>query len=169
MHTKSIFVRRGIPKIVVSDNGPQFSSKQYQVFAKHWEFQHITSSPKHPQTNGKAERTVQTVKQLLKKAMQNDEDPYLALLNFRACPASDESPAPASKLMNRKLRTRLPAIAEENTALSNATTNANMQKVYYSVHMTEAQNLYKNCRKVQPYESEISKTGTQKAKLCVNY
>ena len=33
--------------------------------------------------------------------------------------------------MNRKLRTRLLAIAQENTALSNATTNANMQKVYY--------------------------------------
>ena len=54
-HAKSIFTRHGIPRVVISDNGPQYSSKEFQEFAKKWEFQHITSSPYHPEANGKAE------------------------------------------------------------------------------------------------------------------
>ena len=66
-HMKSIFARQGIPKIVVSDNGPQFSSYGFATFAKQWDFKHVTSSPTYPQSNGMAERTVQTVKNLIKK------------------------------------------------------------------------------------------------------
>ncbi|CAB4031587.1 Retrotransposable element Tf2 type 1, partial [Paramuricea clavata] len=46
--TKSIFARFGIPKTVVSDNGPQYSSHQYKTFAREWGFQHDTSSPRYP-------------------------------------------------------------------------------------------------------------------------
>lgn len=61
---KSIFARQGIPDEVVSDNGPQFSSAEFGVFAENWEFVHTTSSPGFPQSNGQSERTVQTVKNL---------------------------------------------------------------------------------------------------------
>ena len=51
-HLKSIFARHGIPKIVVSDNGPQFSCTLFARFAETYEFRHQTSSPHHPQGNG---------------------------------------------------------------------------------------------------------------------
>ena len=127
-HTKSIFARHGIPNVVISDNGPQFASKEYQEFAKKWEFQHITSSPYHPEANGKAERTVQTIKTLLKKALKDEEDPYLALMNFRACPSPDGTPSPATMLMNRMLRTRLPRMNQEKSHLDKAILE---QKQYY--------------------------------------
>ena len=60
-YSKSIFSRHGIPAEVVSDYGPQYSSKEYQDFAESWEFKHTTASPDNPQVNGLAERTVQTV------------------------------------------------------------------------------------------------------------
>ena len=42
---KATFARYGIPDILIFDNGPQFASAEFAVFAKSWMFQHITSSP----------------------------------------------------------------------------------------------------------------------------
>ena len=67
LQTKKIFARYGIPEVVVSDNGPQYSSEAYAAFARQFQFEHVTSSPRYPQSNGEAERAVQTVKNLLKK------------------------------------------------------------------------------------------------------
>ena len=58
---KFIFSRFGIPEMVVSDNGLQFTSRLLSDFANTYSFQHITSSPLFPQSNGQIKRTVQTV------------------------------------------------------------------------------------------------------------
>ena len=104
LHTKSIFARHGIPEEVVSNNGPQYSSEAYGDFAKQYQFQHVTSSPHFPQSNGEAERAVQTIKNLIKK----DSDPYLAILSYRSTPLKCGF-SPSELLMSRKLRTSLPA------------------------------------------------------------
>ena len=51
-------------------------------------------------------RGVQTVKNLLKKT----DDPYLALLAYRATPLPVNGYSPAELLMNRKLRTTVPIL-----------------------------------------------------------
>ena len=102
-HTKSIFARHGIPEVVISDNGPQYSSEAYSDFAKEYQFHHVTSSPLYPQGNGEAERAVRTIKNLIKKG----GDPYLALLAYRATPLQCGY-SPAELLMCRKLRTNVP-------------------------------------------------------------
>lgn len=100
---KSVFSRHGIPEIMRSDNGPQYCSSEFMSFASSYGFQHLTSSPKFPQSDGQAERSVQTVKNLLKKS----DDPYTSLLSYRASPLSwcDLSPA---ELRGRRLRTSVP-------------------------------------------------------------
>ena len=106
-HMKSQFARHGIPETVISDNGPQFSSRDFQAFAKEWEFIHKTSSPYHAQSNGMAGRGVQTVKLMLKKAKADEKDPYLSLLSLRSTPLEDIGVSPAQLLMGRRMRTRL--------------------------------------------------------------
>jgi transposase InsO family protein len=102
-HFKSIFARHGIPEIVHSDNGPQFASRAFEKFADKYGFTHETSSPHHHEGNGEAERAVATVKNFLAKA----EDPYLALLQYRATPLQNGY-SPAEMSMGRRLRTRVP-------------------------------------------------------------
>ena len=63
---KQAFARHGVPQIVVSDNGPQFSSKEFQCFANEWQFAHATSSPRNPQSNGRVEGAVKAAKSLIK-------------------------------------------------------------------------------------------------------
>ena len=103
---KGIFGRHGIPECLMSDNGPQFSSHEFQQFSKEYKFEHITSSPNYPQANGEAERGVQTVKALLNK----NDDPHLALLAYRSTPLANGY-SPAELLMGRKLRTTVPIIS----------------------------------------------------------
>ena len=98
LQTKKIFARYGIPEVVVSDNGPQYSSEAYAAFAWQFQFEHVTSSLHYPQSNGEAEHAVQMVKNLPKK----EGDLYLALLPYRSTPLKCEL------LMARKLRTNVP-------------------------------------------------------------
>ncbi|KAK2176170.1 hypothetical protein NP493_677g00010 [Ridgeia piscesae] len=97
------------------DNGPQFSSREFRQFAMQYGFKHVTSSPEYTQSNGKAEKAVQIVKRLLKKANENYEDPYLALLNYRTSPLSGSDRSPGEISMNRKLRTKLTSAEEHVT------------------------------------------------------
>ena len=53
------------PDIFVSDNGPQFAFDAFARFMSSCNITHRTSSPKHPQSNGEAERAVQTAKRLI--------------------------------------------------------------------------------------------------------
>ena len=107
-HMKSIFARHGIPQRVMSDNGPQFASSLFKEFATEYGFVHCTSSPRYPQANGEAERAVKTIKALLKNA----DDPYLALLAYRATPLRNGY-SPSELLMNRKLRTTVPMVPNQ--------------------------------------------------------
>ena len=67
-HLKSIMARHGIPAEIVSDNRPQFSAAVFAEFTKSYGITHQTSSPRHPQGNGEAERAVKTVKSILNKS-----------------------------------------------------------------------------------------------------
>ena len=99
---KSVFACFGTE--VVSDNGPQFSSEAFHTFASKYCFQHVTSSPHYPQSNGLVKRKVQTVKHLL----NNSTDQHSALLSYRATPLPWCGRSPAELLMGRCIRTDIP-------------------------------------------------------------
>ncbi|XP_065192543.1 uncharacterized protein K02A2.6-like [Sycon ciliatum] len=99
----SVFSTHGIPHTLVSDNGPQFASASFRAFAAELGFAHRTSSPRFAQSNGAAERAVQTAKQLI---LKNDDLPS-ALLAYRSTPLANGY-SPSQLLFGRQIRSRLP-------------------------------------------------------------
>ena len=102
---KAIFARHGIPEVVRSDNGPQYDSAEFAKFAKDWEFKHVTSSPLYAQSNGEAERAVQSAKNLLQKV----SDPVKALLAYRSTPLQGGKSL-SELLFGRQIRCTLPCV-----------------------------------------------------------
>ena len=109
---KSHFERNGIPDIVTSDNGPQFTYSEFALFTRKWGFEHRTRSPGHQQANGQAESAVKTAKNILRKAKESECDPYLAILAVRNTPTEGMDSSPAQRVLGRRTKTQLPTTAE---------------------------------------------------------
>ena len=105
---KAVFAELGVPNMIVSDSGPQYTSAEFKDFMKQWQIEHRVSSPRNPQSNGMAERCVQTMKASLIKTMEEGEDVDLALLTYKTTPLSHRLPLPAELLNSRKYKTLLP-------------------------------------------------------------
>ncbi|XP_060074979.1 uncharacterized protein K02A2.6-like [Ylistrum balloti] len=105
---KKQFAHFGIPKTIVSDGGPQFTSKEFQLFTDLWGISHVTSSPQHQRANGKAESTVKVIKHIMLKCERNKEDQCEALMEQRNVPRQDTGLSPSEMLFGRKTRTLLP-------------------------------------------------------------
>ena len=106
---KAMYARYGVPDTLVTDNGPQFASAEFAMFAKTWGFEHITSSPRYPQSNGKAENAVKTVKRLFSKCKEAGQSEFLALLDWRNTPSEGVGTSPAQRFLGRRCKTLLPA------------------------------------------------------------
>lgn len=149
-HFKSIFARYGKPDILYSDNGPQFVNEKFQNFLENWEVIHRTSSPRFPQSNGFIERQVQTIKKTVKKALYDNKDVYLTMLEYRNTPLGNNLPSPAQLLFGRRLKGHVPIskkmlVPEYNFPNYDKILKIkqNMQKSYFDQH---AKNLPDNLK-----------------------
>ena len=105
---KPHFARYGIPDILVTDNGPQFTSEKFQKFSATYQLEHTTSTPYHHQSNGKAESAVKQAKRLLRTCDTSGNDVYLALLAVRSTPQTTHNTSTAQRMLNRRTKTPLP-------------------------------------------------------------
>ena len=97
-----------MPDTLVTDNGPQFAPTEFLAFAKSWGFQHVTSSPRYPQSNGKAENAVKTVKWLFTKCGDAGQSEFQALLDWRNTPTEGVRTSPVQRFLGRRCKTLLP-------------------------------------------------------------
>ena len=105
---KHHFSAHGVPDLVFSDNGPPFNSQDFADFAAEYEFDHKTSSPEYPQSNGKAESAVKIAKGIIVKNKKSKGDLDLALLEWRNTPTEGLGSSPAQRLFGRRTKTLLP-------------------------------------------------------------
>ena len=111
-HLRTLFARFGVPESLVSDNGPQFTAEEFQLFCKQNGIRHIQVAPYHPASNGLAERAVQTFKRGIQKFKSGTVGDRIArfLMQYRVTPHMTTGSSPAELLLGRRLRTRLDAI-----------------------------------------------------------
>ncbi|XP_054277998.1 uncharacterized protein K02A2.6-like [Macrosteles quadrilineatus] len=114
---RSCFATLGLPSTLVSDGGPQLTSREFNDFLKSNGILHVVTPPYHPASNGLAERAVQTTKgaflrQLLqdenqqsKRTLQHRIDSFL--FAYRNTPHTATGLTPAELIFNFKPRTRL--------------------------------------------------------------
>lgn len=110
---RKIFARFGNPEVMVTDNGPQLTSDTFEQFCESNGIMHLKTAPFHPQSNGQAERFVDTFKRTVKKIRAGGEDLDEALdifLNcYRSTPCRNApgGKSPAEILLGRPMRTSL--------------------------------------------------------------
>ena len=108
-HFRTMFATHGLPKMLVTDNGTPFVSKEIEVFYKQNGIRHVRSAPYHPATNGLAERAVQSVKSFLKKETRGSLQTRVSqfLLRHRITPHTVTGVSPSELLMGHRIRSRL--------------------------------------------------------------
>ncbi|XP_039187528.1 uncharacterized protein K02A2.6-like [Crotalus tigris] len=67
-----ISAMHGLPDVIVSDNGAQFTAAEFQSFLQTNMIRHATSAPFHTASNGQAEQMVKMTKEVLKRIMLGD-------------------------------------------------------------------------------------------------
>ena len=76
------FATHGLRYVIVSDNGPLFTSKDFKTFIHKNGIKHTTTAPYHPSSNGAAERAVQTFKSAMRKIVaENSNVPIKTLIS----------------------------------------------------------------------------------------
>ena len=109
----AVFSRFGVPKTLVTDNGAEFTSREMNNFCCNNGITKMESPPYHPQSNGAAERSVQTIKNGLKawrlEVAHVSFSEYMKrlLLHHRACFQRPDGRTPAEIVFGRKIRVPL--------------------------------------------------------------
>ena len=106
---RSTFASFGIPEILVTDNGSNFTSSEFEEFLKSNGIRHVKTAPYHPASNGLAERAVQTFKSGIKKLTNGTLETRVArfLFNYRITPQTTTGVSPSELLLGRRLRCHL--------------------------------------------------------------
>ncbi|XP_062556636.1 uncharacterized protein K02A2.6-like [Armigeres subalbatus] len=103
--------RFGLPDVIVTDNGTQFDSNSFAKFCEKNGIEHIKIPPFHPQSNGQAERFVDTLKRALTKmecdAIEEALQTFLFTYRYTPNKYIEDSKSPAEAMLGRKIKMNL--------------------------------------------------------------
>lgn len=104
----AFFARFGLPDVLVSDGGPPFNSHTFVSFLRKQGINVLKSPPYNPSSNGQAERSVRTVKEVLKKfllepemlKLEMEDQLNLFLINYRNSCLTNDGEFPSEKIFS---------------------------------------------------------------------
>ena len=147
LQLRKVFAIHGLPDVIVSDNGPTFTSECFGAFLRHNGVRHICCSPFHPASNGLAERAVQIFKKSLKTNTGGslEERVLRFLTKYRSTPQSTTGLSPAQLLFGRNLKTQLDLLfpnTHSKVVGSQEKQKANHDKTAFPRHLEADDHVY---------------------------
>ncbi|KAF0306283.1 uncharacterized protein FJT64_022160 [Amphibalanus amphitrite] len=114
----TVWSREGYPDELVTDNGTQFTSREFQSYLKQRGIRHLRSSVYWPRGNGAVERFNRSLKSWFIAAVNQSEVPFqqylqLQLARYRSSPHCSTGRAPSELLHGRIMRLQLPVFAQQ--------------------------------------------------------
>ncbi|XP_062705424.1 uncharacterized protein K02A2.6-like [Aedes albopictus] len=127
------FSRFGIPEVMRSDNGPQFTSESLRKFCREYGIVQQKTTPYWPQANGEVERMNNTILKRLRISEElNSSDWKWDLRNFllmyNSTPHSVTGVAPSALMFGRILRDKLPSVQESTDLLTESIRDRDWEK-----------------------------------------
>ena len=90
-YLRDLFSTKGVPSVVMTNNGPPFNGEEFKCFTREFDFKHQTSSPHFHQSNGFIEAMVKKVKAAYKKTDGSPNAQARALLQLYAIHQSQKT------------------------------------------------------------------------------
>lgn len=119
-HLRKIFAVHGLPEKVVTDNGANLVSEEFETFLGTHGIKHRKVTPYWPQANAEVERFNKTIEKAIRTAHAEGKDwrtdMFTFLLNYRATPHASTGVSPARLHLGREIRTKVPQV---ETQMSN--------------------------------------------------
>jgi hypothetical protein len=141
----NIFSMFGYCVMIMSDNGPPFTSIEFEQYCKERHIKHHLVTPLWPNANGMIEKFIKNIVKVIEiakienKPLKTELDKFM--LTYRATPHSTTNASPAKMFFNREIITKLPQLTIEPPK-----TDAN--------HQAELQNKY-NQAKIATYANVV--------------
>ncbi|XP_065208322.1 uncharacterized protein K02A2.6-like [Planococcus citri] len=119
---QDLYTRFGLPVMIVTNNGPQWTSEEFKMFNSSNGIIHKFAAPYHPASNGQVERYVQVLKNSLKASLFDSsqsssitERVNLLLIQLRRTTHSLTGKTPAELLLRHSYRTKLDLLIDPHT------------------------------------------------------
>ena len=117
------FATFGLPEVVISDNGSNFTSDEFEAFLKKNGVKHVKTPPYHPASNGLIKRAVQTFKSGMRKLSEGSVETKVSrfLFKYRLTPQTSTGVSPSELMFGRRLRSPLDNIRSSLERKANIT------------------------------------------------
>ena len=109
--TNGFISRHGCPEVLISDLGSEFTALEFERYLEQLGIEHHTTTPVHPQSNGKIERFNRTINEMIQKAVNNQPSRWEsilflndALLAYRTSVSTTTGDTPHFLMTGRKLQ-----------------------------------------------------------------
>lgn len=118
---RSNFCKYGLVDVIVSDNGTQFASNEFQQFIKLNRIRHIMIAPGHPASNGQAENSVKTLKKSICASLKHSDTSNMKIIlnrflfDYRNTKHCSTNETPAKLMFGRELKTRFSLLKPPTT------------------------------------------------------